>query len=761
MLSRERRLDLACLLGLAGVVAAFFWPVLLQGYWIPRGGGDLVSFLWPMARFSARSLRAGTIPLWNPYLYGGAPFVADNQSGVFYPLNLLTAAIVGEPSYAVMEVLVGLHIWLAAANAYLLARGLALRRAAALYAGIAFAFSDLFVTHIGNLNLNAAAAWLPLLVLCTHRALTRHSTGWAAAAGSTLAVAALAGHAQILLLSGVALVVYVLYRLVVDWRQGARRALHTAALGGLIAVVAATGAALMILPAYQMAGHTGRGHLTYSEATAYSLPPRALLGLLAPGFYGRGPAGFWGPWDRVEVGYAGAPTLVLAALGAGLWLAARVDGRRSSQDARPRVEDQQGLPLGFFVVLVFAGFALALGSYAPFYEVLYRFVPAFDQIRVPARFILLGDFGLVMLAACGLNQLLGGSGRRWGRWGSVVTVGGVALLLVLGLPAAANVPPPDRVMQARNAILTAAALLGASSLLTLATSWHRSLGALFVVLVSIDLIVLGSTVEVDPNDPTLGFQHEAVVQFLRSDTAMFRIESTAAAWQPDAALVHGLYDMGGVYNPLALAPYDAYRWAVGERGSPLYNLLGVKYVLADKEKPPGDERFVSVYAADPDIDVYLNTTALPRALLVRETQFVADHTAAWDAIHADDFDPAQTVVLEQGEPLRPDTGGGEAHMAFLRYYLNDVELSVQTADDAYLVLSDGYYPGWHATVDGVAADVLRADYVFRAVRVPAGEHTVRLWFAPITWTIGVVISALAWGLIAACGVLWLRRARQP
>jgi len=206
MLRRERGRDLICLALLGLVVAAFFWPLIFTEEWIPRGGGDLVSFLWPMYHFAARSLRSGTIPLWNPYLYSGAPFVADNQSGVFYPVNLLTFIVFGPPSYAVMEGLAAFHVWLAAAATFGLLRGLGLRRIAALTGALAFALSDLFITHLGNLNLNATVAWLPLLLWLTHEALTRESAAWAAAAGVVLAVAALAGHAQMLLFIGLTFV---------------------------------------------------------------------------------------------------------------------------------------------------------------------------------------------------------------------------------------------------------------------------------------------------------------------------------------------------------------------------------------------------------------------------------------------------------------------------------------------------------------------------------------------------------------------------
>jgi len=739
----ELLLDLAVLALLALVVAAFFWPLIFAGQWIPRGGGDLVSFLWPVYRFAARSLRAGVVPLWNPHLYSGAPFVADNQSSVFYPVNLLTFALFGEPSYAVMEGLAVFHIWLAGASMFALARGLGLRRPAALFGGIGFALSDLFVTHIGNLNLNATAAWLPLLLLLTHRALTRRRAGWAIGAGVVLATAALAGHGQMLLFLALTLALYLLYRLAVDWLGGREGGLYRLALFALIVVVGVGGAALTLLPAWEMAGHTGRGHLPYDEATRYSLPPQALIGLLAPGFYGRGPAGFWGPWERVEVGYAGVATLVLAALA----LVSRL------------THHDKGFPICFFAILTPLAFILALGRYTPLYGLLYRYAPTFDQVRAPARLILLVDLGLAALAAYGLDWIL--RPRRSSETSEVwIGLGALlagALLLAVGLPQARAVPL-ERVQQATTSIVVAAALLGASGLLAWLAGRHRWAAWLLPLLLAVDLIGLGSTLEAEPNDPTLGFSHQDVVAFLRQDPNLFRIEAATGNWQPDAALAHGLYDVGGVYNPLELAPYQAYRWAVGERGAPLYNLLGIKYVLAGKGEPPGDERLVPVYTHNPQIDVYLNTAALPRAFLVYRSQVVGDHTAAWQATHAPAFDPAQVVILEQGKPLAADPGAG-GQVSFVRYGLNEVELAVTTPVSAFLVLSDVYYPGWRATVDGAPAELLRADYAFRAVPLPPGAHVARIEFVSPPWRAGLAVSIVTWLGVAAWAIVTVRKRR--
>ncbi|NLE44187.1 MAG: YfhO family protein [Chloroflexi bacterium] len=753
MWRRDRWLDLVSLVVITAVVLGFFWPVLVLGHWLPQGGGDLVSFLWPMARFTARTIQSGVIPLWNPHLYSGAPFAADNQSGVFYPLNLATYLIVGEPSYGWMEWLVILHVWIAAVNAFALARGLGLRRASACLAALSFSLSDLFITHIGNLNINMTAAWLPLLVLCVHRALTLRSVRWAVGGGAVLAVAGLAGHAQMLLFLLMAMLLYVLHRLVVDRNEGMRYAAGSFLLAGLTLLIGLGGAAVALIPAYEMVGHTGRGYLSYEEATRYSLPPRALLGLLAPDYFGRGPAGFWGPWERVEVGYAGVATLALSFLALGQrWR--RRTGQIEGGTACQHADDGWA----YFALIVPVGFTLAMGRHTSLYGLLYRFVPAFDQIRVPARLILLANLGLAMLAAYGLDGLLGERSTRWTRHAGAIVVLGAVITLVVGVLRAQTVPQ-DRMVQATRSIVTAAVLLGTVGVLLWGSAGHPRLAWLIVPVLAVDLIGLGSRLEVDAHDPTQGFEHDNVVAFLREDASLHRIESNAGAWQPNAALVHGLYDIGGIYNPLALAPYEAYRWAVGERGAPLYNLLGVKYVLCDKESPPGDERFALAFSEDPEIDVYLNTAALPRALLVYANQVVADHSAAWEAIHWPGFDPSEQIIVEAGDLIANNPGEGERRIAFVSYDINQVEISVVTPVTGYLFLSDVYYPGWWATVDGSRVEVLRANYAFRAVLVPPGTHRVRMVFQPTSWYVGLAISLTTWLMLLGAIAVWWARPR--
>jgi hypothetical protein len=164
--------DVAALGALALAAVSFFWRILWGGSWMPADGGDLASFLYPTYRFVAQSFGQGVLPLWNPHLYGGAPFVGDIQAGLFYPVNVLAFFLARPLTYRTMQGLSIFHFWWAGAGMYLFLRSwpgglrftvsdLKLARWACLAGALAFMFSDGFLTHFGNLNLIAVASWLP------------------------------------------------------------------------------------------------------------------------------------------------------------------------------------------------------------------------------------------------------------------------------------------------------------------------------------------------------------------------------------------------------------------------------------------------------------------------------------------------------------------------------------------------------------------------------------------------------------------------
>lgn len=729
--------DALALAFLALLTVLFFWPVFFAGYWLPRGGGDLVSFLWPQYQFAAESIRSGSIPLWNPYLYSGAPFLADNQSGVLYPINLLAFLIFPPITYQVMEGLVIFHLWLAGACMYAALRlwpmpdSSSIGRGGALLGAIAFMFNDVLITHLGNLNLIAAAAWLPLIVALFARGLAHRDARATIASGAVFAVALLAGHAQVTAITAIGLIAVGGWQFVRAgrWRERAR-VIGPAAL----ALIVAFGlSAAQLLPSLEMTRYSLRAGLSYEEATAYSLPPIALASTFSPLLFGRGASDFVGTWQRVETSFVGVIPLLLAGFA--------FTRKRSN-------------PAWFFAALGLIGLLIALGRYTPIYSLVHS-LPVLNGLRVPARFILLTNFSLAALAAIGFEQLRAAP-RMNSRRIDLTRLKPVTVIGVLGVIGLLAAFASGGEASRQDNLVWALAVFSITLLACALVLAFRLPPSAFVFLAAFELIALGSTVEIDRNDPTLGYQHQAVIDYLRADGQVFRIENASRAWQPDAALMHGLYDIGGIFNPLGLAHYETYRGGMGSRGSALYNFLGAKYVLADKDDPPGEASFVPVFNADPQIDVYLNTQALPRALLIDEVQIVRSGEGAWAAIHAPEFDPSKTVVIESAEDFTVGPAGGDKTLAFGAVTTDRVELAVTTSAPTMLVISDVYYPGWIARIDDRPAAIHPANFAFRAVRVPAGSHRVVFEFEPSTWRSGLAVSAVTLaGLIGAA--MWRRR----
>ncbi len=732
------RSDLSAFWALALVCIIFFAPVMAGVAWLPRGGGDLVSFLWPNYRFAARSIWAGRLPLWNPHQFAGAPFAADNQSGLFYPPNVLMFILAPAIPYHVLEGMVILHVWLAGVGMYIFMRhwlrANPVGRTPARLGGRAFMLSDIFVTHLGNLNLIEVAAYLPWVVGMLWQGLRLWHTGdrsawrWNLAAGAAMGVSMLAGHAQMSLFLAMAVVWTGLWWTLSGNARGTGR-LYPLGAVAMVILIGMGAAAVMLIPAAELTQFTARADMSYEEAARYSLPPVALAGAVVPGIFGRGPDGFWAPWDRVEVGYAGLVTLVLAAVGVAEALRARGRAMRLTW---------------FWVALGAGALLLALGPATPIHGLAYRWVPGMGYLRAPARLVLLVDFSLAALATLGLDAFCEDKKRHIGVivFASVViTAAGIALGLI-GADGFGGVPPERAgaaVIGVGLAVIVAFGVIGFAKSLS-----AGRFAVATVALLTLELILNGATTELDTADPYAGYDHPLVVEWLRGQEGLFRIEGASGAWQPDAASYHGFYDIYGLYNPLIIAAYNTYHWAVGYRGSPAYNFQGARYVISDKGQPRADSSFVPAFDGDPALTVYENTNALPLAHLVPRAISVDGPEDAWEPIHEPDWDPTAVVYVEGGPELDESPPQDSVHLRVLRYEPDYLAWESESPTSVYLVASEVYYPGWEALVDGEPAPIYRANTVFRAILLPPGRHVVEMRFRPLSFGIGALISAITW-----------------
>ncbi|MCU1447933.1 MAG: hypothetical protein JWP02_103, partial [Acidimicrobiales bacterium] len=410
--------------GQARAISRWIWvPILapLAVFWRSVAGfhllapGDGYEHYLPLHILAARAWRAGHLPAWNPFGFSGYPLMATNQAAVFYPPNALF--IVAGPAIA-NNLTVVFSFAIAGAGAFLLGRRLCGDDVGALVAGLGFAFCGFMFAHIGHQSMIASISWLPWTLLGFDLVRQRITPLRLSLASGALALALIAGHSQMFALVGLALGIYAGALAVLEWRETRGRPLLVAAVVG---VVACGLAAVQLVPTLSILRETDRSKLSYADATSFSYMPSDVPLIAFPYLngapYPTNPfsSPYRGHWNLTELsGYPGMAVLALAGAGLG---ALRRD-RRS-------------------VALVAVGattLLMAVGATTPIGRVVYH-VPLFGQFRAWARYVVVTDLVLALLAAYGVAALRSESAeiRR-----AAVRRAGIVAALVVG--AAASLP---------------------------------------------------------------------------------------------------------------------------------------------------------------------------------------------------------------------------------------------------------------------------------------------------------------------------------
>lgn len=390
---------------LAVFVCLLYYPLLFTNRVL--ASGDILLYFYPYRDYAAAALRTGTVPLWNPYIFMGAPFLANPQAAVLYPLHwpLLWLPVTQQIYWSA-----ALHTWLLGLGLYLLLRRASLSVWASLAGGIVLAGSGFYGGLVGHINQMNAAAWLPwafwildfgFLSAPSENPKSKIQNPKSKIAWFAFLVAfmILAGHTQTAYINLFGIGAWLVWAAVMampQWRLAwaTVRSLITALFAplwvyGVGAVLGGLLCAAQLLPTLELNGLGLRGGgLSYGEVTSFSLRPWRLPWSLLP-TYGLVDLGqIFGVGYTEFVGYIGLLGLLLALIGA--W-----KGRGPART------------LGLF----FAGLGLflALGRWNPVYYLLYWLVPGFDLFRVPARWLMLYSFGAAVLAGVGVDWVI----RRW------------------------------------------------------------------------------------------------------------------------------------------------------------------------------------------------------------------------------------------------------------------------------------------------------------------------------------------------------------
>ncbi|MCB0047199.1 MAG: YfhO family protein [Caldilineaceae bacterium] len=408
-------------------------------------GGDILHYFYPYRDYAAAALREGRIPFWDPYIFMGAPFLANPQAAVLYPLHWPLSWL---PVTRQIYWSAALHTWLLGLGGYALMRRWGYGFFAALTTGVILAGSGFVGGLVGHINQLNGVAWLPWLILVLENVQEKRARMAQSAAlfGLLTALMLLAGHTQSVYINLLAAGVWSIWPLVdrVTLRAPGR-ALRSIAPGLLTygggVILGALLAAPQLLPTLELSGLGLRsGGLSYSEAGSFSLKPLYLFWTLFPS-YGLADLGvvFATEGYTEFVAYVGVAGMLLALLGA--WR-----GRGGSRT--------------FGLLFAGLGLFLAAGRWNPAYYAFYKIVPGFDLFRAPARWMMLYTLGMAVLAGIGAEALQK-HGPRMRTLAPVFLVGltGVELLLAARALPHTQTTAPDAVYGLRTApahLLTAA-----------------------------------------------------------------------------------------------------------------------------------------------------------------------------------------------------------------------------------------------------------------------------------------------------------------
>lgn len=731
-------------LALAVVWFIYVIPWLFQGYVIPWDAKD---YYYPVLRFLAASLAQGEAGEWNPYLYSGFPAVADPQSWFFTPTFRLFAALDAAPSMTRMDAVELLHLLLGAIGLLMLCRALGLRPLAATIAGFVFMFGGVAASRLQHSLMIVSYAWLPwallLLALACDSARRDRRLIYAAAFGLVAGLMAVdrdqVAFLNCLLLLGMA-GWQVARRLWPQPRAALRTALELmpAAVTGLLVL------AIPMLLTLDLLAMSTRPEIEYATAAHASLQPASLLTLLHPDIYGSlQPDGYWGPgelpwmalsptgydWTDAAVNHMYIGIVPLALLGVAFAI------------RKPRNPYR-----GFFIAAFIVSLLYAIGAYTPVFRFIYDWIPGVDLFRRPNDAAFLVNFGFAILLGFAAHAVLTREpGERpvsklWLLLPIVILAAATAAALWLGQRL-------DHGEDTRRAVVISVPLLliAAAIILWGRARWRFSLfaGAL-VALTAGDLIWhhSGATFSAHPAETIAAYRPDGVALAdeirarLGTGTTRGRagIFGLGGSWQ-NAALVYQLEQTLG-YDPVRLRDYEAAAGSLQNNHLPerrltetftgydsaLARALGIRVVATgapiETILPRDATKSLTFLGRHGAAYLYQNKDVLPR-VIVAPLGSPGDATAPAGTDITIDTALARIAVAGQAE--------------IVSYRQSQVQIWVRLTRPGFLILHDIYHPAWRARVDIRPVPVLRANGLFRAVALPAGEHHVVFTFEPLNW----------------------------
>lgn len=745
------------------------WPLLTGQIMFGGGRSDMFIAGYSFRLFGAEWFKeTGSIPQWNPYLFGGLPYIGAMHGDIFYPSAWLRWIM---PVDLAITYAMALHFVLAGWFMYRFARSLGLGWGAAVVAGVAYELTGIVASqmspgHDGKLFVSALT---PLSFWVLLNAI-RHQRTWAFGAFAITVALIILGHYHMAYFLLLALGLWALY--LVFWDPQRPVGMKPVPMLALSAAAVAIGlgiTALQVMPFFAYIPFSPRADgatdLGWEFATSYALPPSEIFTLLLPQFNGVLDH-YWGSNPiKFHTEYMGALPLVLAAFAFG------------DKQRRVMAYTLAGFAL-FFLLLSFAG-------HTPFYRPFYEFMPLLKKIRAMGMVFYLPAFFLCVLAGIGAERVF----ARSVSMKAVLGVGGaVVLFAVLGAVGALQGLAESLAINERyEAVVGNAPYLqnGAVRLLLFAVAGVAVLAltvsgklarpvatGLLAAVVALDLwSVNREFYTFSPRASTL-FADDAITTKLRDVKPPYRVL--------DAANAYGWSLLMAYKVPTALGYHGFELQRYRELGGKdegwrnlftpnLLDLLAIRYLILPEAQPvPGFHEVV------PKITTTFGTPAV-----LYERDSLPDYARVLPASAKLAADQAVPTIIDERFPVNrvaifDDTATVQSPAAaapfaeatatatVTSWQPGAMEIQVNGTESApsHLVVSENWYKDWAAEVDGKPGVVRRADHSLLSVDLPPGAKSVKLTFSSPEYATGKLVSLVSLLLALGLGAFGLVTARR-
>jgi len=756
--------------------------MVLYNQFIPAGrmlySKDMIYGVFARAFLVEHLAQYGSVPMWNPYIFCGLPYVAAIHGDIFYPLSFLKFLM---PIPRAIGWTFLFHIFLAGVFAYLTARQLSLSRLGATVVGVAYMFSGWLNSLVlpGHDSKIYVTALFPLVILFLHRSYKSRPFLNHTVVGAVLGIIILSPHPQMAYLVIWAILGYSIFKMIVDLPAAARIKFLAGrmALVGFTIILGMALAAIQFFPAYEYTRSDSRRAVhgdDYLFAVSWSLHQEELFSLIVPEFAGAEfPSGDSAYWGRNEIKdnseYAGLVALILAVLG---------------------VVYYRGREKYFFLFMGAFALIFALGDTTPVYKYLYKYVPLVNMMRAPSMIMFMFSFAVAILAGMGLDAFREKSrslSNNKDIFLKILTLG-LPLFLLAGIYLFFNageemirlyarlfyhglVDNPAKMTAALGNLdnlksgFIAAFILSVATLGIILLSRYRRVGS--AVLILIPVLVMADGVRFDRRyistiDYKEEFTCDPMIDFIREHAGYNR----AFGFAMDESQYHP--ELCGVSSPIGYHGNELgryYRLLRYDKGLAdnfinrrFVGLVGDRFIiqpltssLTDVGYPESIFRELQEFGRHKVVE-YLEY--FPRAYLAGSYRLFASDDSLHNSIYYGADDLRHTVYLDREPSLEIDGTDYPGDTAMIEYYSPDSVVIRASCESAkILTLSDNYHKDWHVYVDGEEAEALITYGTFRGVAIESGNHGVVWKYKSPAYQTGkgITLAAMAFMLVIFVG----------